>query len=133
MPAPVELNMPVDKSTPFKMRSPAVNVYVPVAVRAYALLNVAEPAVCVNVATALNVAVAAYVKVPDPSTKLTVGVRVPDDKLNIPLRVNVVHCNTPMLVYVPDVNATVPEQVKLNVAKLIAPAVCVNVVQNNAL
>ena len=55
MPAPVELNMPVDKSTPFKMRSPAVNVYVPVAVRAYALLNVAEPAVCVNVATTLNV------------------------------------------------------------------------------
>jgi hypothetical protein len=44
----LQLNIPVVKSPP-KVNVPAVNVYVPVAVNAYVLLNVTLPAVCVNV------------------------------------------------------------------------------------
>ena len=40
-----ELNIPVVKLNPPKSNVPAVNVYVPVAVNAYALLNVTLPAV----------------------------------------------------------------------------------------
>lgn len=53
--APVEANIPVVKSNPFKVNVPAVNVYVPVAVNAYALPNDTVPAVCVNVPTGDNV------------------------------------------------------------------------------
>jgi hypothetical protein len=52
-----EINIPVVKLTVSNVSVPAVNVYVPVAVRAYALLSVTLPAVCVNVGTALYVPV----------------------------------------------------------------------------
>jgi len=52
---PLEANIPVVKSNPFNVSEPAVNVYVPVAVNAYALPNDTVPAVCVNVGTGLSV------------------------------------------------------------------------------
>jgi hypothetical protein len=72
----VELNIPVVKLPP-NVNVPAVNVYVPVAVNAYVLLNVTLPDVCVNVATELNTDVPVCVYEPEVITKLTEGVIVP--------------------------------------------------------
>ena len=49
------MNIPVVRSNPFNIKSPLVNVYVPVAVNAYALLIVTVPADCMNAGNALNV------------------------------------------------------------------------------
>ena len=79
-----ELNMPVVKLAP-KVNVPAVNVYVPVAVKAYALFSITEPEVWVNVGTGLNVAVSLYVNTPGEVTiTLVDGVTVPDEKLYAP-------------------------------------------------
>lgn len=62
------------------------------------MLNVAVPAVCVNVGTALNVPPLS-VNEPDVNTKLVLGVIVPVVKLNAgPLIVNVVQLRTPLAV-----------------------------------
>ena len=53
--APEEANIPVVKLYTLRFNVPAVNVYVPVAVNAYACPSVTVPAVCVNVGTALSV------------------------------------------------------------------------------
>ena len=58
---------------------------------------------------------------------------VPCVNVNVPtLTVNVVQVIVPMLLNVPEVYVAVLEQVKLNVAKLIVPAVIVNVVHSAA-
>ena len=59
------------------------------------------------------------------------GVIVPLDNVNVPPQVHVVQVIVPILLNVPAVYVAVLEQVKLNVAKLIVPAVCVYVVQLN--
>jgi hypothetical protein len=80
---------------------------VPVAVNAYALLNVTVPAVCVNVGTALKVAVPPYVNEPLVSVKLVVGVNVPLVKLKVgPLILNVVQVNASTIELVPAVNVS---------------------------
>ena len=129
----VELKIPVDKVTPSgKDKVPAVSVYVPVAVNAYAWFNVTVPAVCVKVGTADNVAPGSYVNDPEVNTKLVEGVSVPCVNENAPVTVHVVQVIVPMLFNVPDVYVAVLEQVKLNVAKSIVPAVIVKVVHSAA-
>ena len=104
----------------------------PVAVNEYVLLKVTLPAVCVNVGTALRTDVPLCVYEPDVVTKLTLGVIVPLECAKVPLTVNVVQVIVLKLVNVPETYVAVELHVKLNVAKLIVPAVCVNVVTLNA-
>ena len=103
----------------------------PVAVNEYVLLKVTLPAVCVNVGTVLrtDVPLCVYAAV---VTKLTEGVIVPLECAKVPLTVNVVQVIVLKLVNVPETYVAVELHVKLNVAKLIVPAVCVNVVTLNA-
>ena len=86
-----------------------------------------------NVGTADNTAGLLYVNEPVAEfTKLVDGVIVPLLKEKAPLFVNVVQEIVPILFIVPAVYDAVLEQVKLNVAKLIVPDVCVNTVHDNA-
>jgi hypothetical protein len=102
-----------------------------VAVNEYVLLKVTLPAVCVNVGTVLrtDVPLCVYAAL---VTKLTEGVIVPLECAKVPLTVNVVQVIVPKLVNVPETYVAVELHVKLNVAKSIVPAVCVNVVTLNA-
>lgn len=94
----LELNIPVVKITPApRVKLPDANVYVPVVVRPYDLLNVAVPAVWVNVGTAPSVAVPSTVSAPVVNTKLVDGLRFPEVKLNVgPFSVNVVQLRVPV-------------------------------------
>ena len=65
-------------------------------------------------------------------TKLTEGVIVPLENANVPVQLNVVQVMVPILLNIPELYVAVALQVKLNVAKLIVPAVCVNDVTLNA-
>ena len=97
----LELNIPVVRLAP-KVSVPAVSVYVPVAVNAYAVLNVTAPAVCVNAGVAPSTAVPPYVKPPEVTTKLVEVFIVHELKLNVgPFTVNVVHVTVPETVSVP--------------------------------
>ena len=117
--------MPVVRLPP-NVNAPDVNIYDPVAVNEYAWFNVTFPAVCLNVATALNTAGLLYVNEPEVKTKLTEGVIVPLEKVNEgPLIVKVVQVIVPMFDSVPLLNVAVLEQVRLNVAKFKVPSVCV--------
>jgi len=116
-------NIPVVKLKPPRTKSPAVKVYVLVAERVMAAPSVTVPAVCVN-----NGAFSVpplKLNAPDVNTKLVLGVMVPPVMVNVEAAaiVQVVQVMVPILLNVPAVYATAPEQVKLNVAKLIVPAV----------
>ena len=83
-----------------------------------------EPApFCVNVDTAASVADAPSVNDPLETVKLPLGLMVPLLNANVDVRVKLVHVIVPMLLNVPPSYVTAPEQVKLNVAKSMVPAV----------
>lgn len=71
---------------------------------------------------------------PEVIVKLVEADIVPDDKVNVAAAecVQVVQEIVPILLKVPAVNVAAPELVKLNVAKLIVPAVCTYDVHPNA-
>ena len=69
---------------------------------------------------------------PEDSTKLTLGVIVPDVIVKVPLTVNVVHIIVGTFNIVPAVYVNVLEQVKLNDAKSNVPAVIAKVLQLKA-
>ena len=86
--------------------------------------------------TAEKTEVRTIIEVVNASGKIypEVEVKVPLVRVNIPAHVQVVQDIVPMLLSVPPLSlyVAVLEQVKLKVAKLMSPAVCVYVVQPNA-
>lgn len=119
-----ELNVPTDKLPPFNVIVPAVKKYALVVLNVNAAVNVNVPAVCINDGVVIALA-PEQLNVPEVKVKLVLALIVPLLIVSEPdaLIVQVVQDIVPILVRVPDVKAIAPELVKLNVAKLISPAV----------